>query len=111
MTAAALHGRGKVMIEAGLNESVQRSARVAVPVTVSQVIDDVAGCAHAGAAVSHYHARDADDADMWSDVDFYREVMAAPELRADTVTGVTHRLPRRTGRGGRRDHRRAIGIR
>jgi uncharacterized protein (DUF849 family) len=72
---ASLHAQGKVMIEVGLNESVRSAQCPKVPTTVDAVIDDVRGCVAAGAAVVHYHARDSHEADLWQEVDFYREVM------------------------------------
>jgi uncharacterized protein (DUF849 family) len=66
---------GKVMIEVGLNESVRSAQCPRVPTTVAAVIQDVLDSARAGAAVLHYHARDAQERDIWQEVDFYREVM------------------------------------
>lgn len=69
-----LRDAGQVMIEVGLNESVRTAQCPNVPTTVATVTGDVLDCASAGAAVLHYHARDAEQADLWSEVDFYREV-------------------------------------
>lgn len=69
-----LHDEGKIMIEVGLNESVRSAQCPNVPTTVPSVIQDVLDSSAAGAAVLHYHARDADEADIWREVDFYREV-------------------------------------
>jgi uncharacterized protein (DUF849 family) len=75
------HHRDLVMIEVGLNESVRREQCPRVPTTPAQVVDDVLACADAGAAVAHYHARDADGADLWREVDFYREVIDRLDAR------------------------------
>jgi uncharacterized protein (DUF849 family) len=71
---STLRDAGAVMIEVGLNESVRTDRCPKVPTTVPTVIEDVLACASAGAAVVHYHARDAEQADLWREVDFYREV-------------------------------------
>jgi len=55
--------------------------------TVPDVIDDVVRCAAAGASVLHYHARDAQQADIWKEVAFYRDVMDGLAARGcDAIT-------------------------
>jgi uncharacterized protein (DUF849 family) len=88
---AAFRDSGKVMIEVGLNESVRTTQCPRVPTTVPDVISDVVGCASAGASVLHYHARDAQQADVWKEVAFYREVMEGLAARGcDAITYPTY---------------------
>jgi uncharacterized protein (DUF849 family) len=62
-----------------------------VPTTVSDVVDDVVRCAAAGASVLHYHARDAEQADIWKEVAFYRDVMdGLAALGCDAITYPTY---------------------
>jgi uncharacterized protein (DUF849 family) len=87
----SLRAQGKVMIEVGLNESVRTSQCSRVPTTVPDVIDDVISVLDAGAAVVHYHARDAEEADIWKEVAFYREVMEGLDARgSDAITYPTY---------------------
>src|SRR5581483_6879982 len=86
-----LRAEGKVMIEVGLNESVRTTQCPRVPTTVADVVDDVVACAAAGASVLHYHARDAEEADLWKEVAFYREVMDGLAARGcDAITYPTY---------------------
>jgi uncharacterized protein (DUF849 family) len=90
-TSATLRDAGKVMIEVGLNESVRTTQCPRVPTTVSDVVDDVVRCAAAGASVLHYHARDAEQADIWKEVAFYRDVMDGLAARGcDAITYPTY---------------------
>ncbi len=79
------------MVEVGLNESVGRDECPNVPLTVDEIVDDVVSTAAMGAAVLHYHARDADGAVAWNEVDFYLNVMNGLVSRAcDAITYPTY---------------------
>jgi 3-keto-5-aminohexanoate cleavage enzyme len=90
-TTTSFRDHDTVMIEVGLNESVLKAQCPAVPVTVAEVVDDVVNARAVGAAVLHYHARDADGAVVWDEVDFYRDVMADVVARGcDAITYPTY---------------------
>jgi 3-keto-5-aminohexanoate cleavage enzyme len=50
--------RDSVIIEVGLNEAASRSVVPGVPFSPSECAADAVACAHAGAAIVHWHARD-----------------------------------------------------
>ena len=50
---------GKVMIEVRCNEYTMRDRNPNVPWSAAEIAEDAARCRDAGAAVVHYHARNA----------------------------------------------------
>lgn len=88
-----------VVIEAALNGGRDRREHPAVPLSPSEIAEEAARCAAAGASLVHVHARD--DAGGWNDdADRYAETIrlirrAAPEL----PVGITSIRPDGVGIG------------
>ena len=73
----------KLIIEAAINEQAPKSDNPNVPYTVDEVVAEAIACADAGAAIVHFHARDADTGDMQEPgtafyLDAMRQIPAAP---------------------------------
>jgi 3-keto-5-aminohexanoate cleavage enzyme len=66
-----------LIIEVALNELAPKAANPKVPYSVDDVVADALACAKAGAAIVHFHARDAQSGEQrWHDAAFYREAFA-----------------------------------
>jgi uncharacterized protein (DUF849 family) len=66
----------KLIIEAAINEQAPKSDNPNVPYTVDEVVAEAVAAADAGAAIVHFHARDADTGDMQEPgTEFYLEAM------------------------------------
>jgi uncharacterized protein (DUF849 family) len=86
---------GKVMIEVRCNEYTMRDRNPNVPWSAVEIAEDAARCREAGAAVVHYHARNADTgAASWDVVDYAQvikeiratsDVLINPTLGASTI--------------------------
>jgi 3-keto-5-aminohexanoate cleavage enzyme len=67
-----------VIIEVGLNESTTKAENPHVPYSPDEIATDILSCSEAGAAIVHFHARDAQSgANRLNDEDLYRESMRA----------------------------------
>ena len=65
-----------VIIEVGLNEATTREENPHVPITPTEIANDIVACAEAGAAIIHFHARDPGTGDQRTcDTALYREAM------------------------------------
>ena len=65
-----------VIIEVGLNENTSREENPHVPITPTEIADDIVACAEAGAHIVHFHARDPQTGDQRTcDLALYREAM------------------------------------
>jgi 3-keto-5-aminohexanoate cleavage enzyme len=75
-----------ITIEVGLNESVSKDKHRGVAYGVDEVVRDAVACAQAGAAMIHFHARNDDGSQAWSDAGIYRCVMEAIAAQTDVIT-------------------------
>src|SRR5687767_2990881 len=66
-----------LIIEVAINELASKHDNPNIPYSVDEVVDEAIACARAGAAIVHFHARDAETgAQRWHDTQFYREAFA-----------------------------------
>jgi 3-keto-5-aminohexanoate cleavage enzyme len=66
----------KLIIEAAINEQASKDANPHVPYSVEECVEDAIRCADAGAAIVHFHARDAKSGDLLSPgTEVYRDAM------------------------------------
>jgi uncharacterized protein (DUF849 family) len=80
----------KVVLEVGVNESTQRDVNPNVPWTVDEIVDDIRACAGAGAAIVHYHARQDDGGQAWSDADINRAILEGVGEHSDVLCYPTY---------------------
>jgi 3-keto-5-aminohexanoate cleavage enzyme len=75
-----------LIIEVAINELASRDDNPNIPYSVDEVVADAIACARAGAAIVHFHARDADTGEQrWFDTQFYREAFAAIAAECDAL--------------------------
>lgn len=86
----SLRDQGKVMIEVGLNESTSRQQNPHVALNSEEIAADAIACARAGAAVVHWHARNADGSQAWTSSGMYREAMEIIGKSCDLVCYPTY---------------------
>lgn len=79
---------GPVLIKACLNGARDRHQNPHVPWTPQEVADEAVRCADAGAAVVHFHARDADGAESY-DPTWYAETDTLIRARCDLILNHT----------------------
>jgi uncharacterized protein (DUF849 family) len=72
----------KLIIECALNEQVERADNPRVPIAPDEVVRDALEAAEAGAAIIHFHARDASGAMLHPGTEWYREALRAIRQRA-----------------------------
>jgi hypothetical protein len=66
----------ELLIEVGLNEAVSRSEHPDIPITPTEIADDILGCADAGASIVHFHARDPKSGEQrFGATELYRDVV------------------------------------
>jgi 3-keto-5-aminohexanoate cleavage enzyme len=74
------------IIEVGLNEAVMRSANARVAYSAAECAADALRCVDAGAAVVHWHARDAETgAPRFGDANAYAEALALMRAGSDVL--------------------------
>lgn len=79
-----------LIIEVALNELASKAANPRVPYSVDEVVADAIACAiacaKAGAAIVHFHARDAQSGEQrWHDAAYYREAFARIRAECDAL--------------------------
>ena len=74
----------KVIIEARMNEAARKDRNPNVPYTPDEIIADAIACAQAGAAIVHFHARDAEGRES-NKVDDYRRIIGAIRDQCDVL--------------------------
>jgi 3-keto-5-aminohexanoate cleavage enzyme len=75
-----------LIIEVAINELASRDDNPNIPYSVDEVVADAVACARAGAAIVHFHARDAQTGEQrWFDTQFYREAFAAIRAECDAL--------------------------
>jgi uncharacterized protein (DUF849 family) len=81
----------ELIIAVGVNEDVTREQNPHVPITPTEIGDDIAACVEAGASVFHLHARDPlTGQTRYNDGDLYREIFAAVHERTDALCYPTY---------------------
>jgi 3-keto-5-aminohexanoate cleavage enzyme len=75
-----------LIIEVAINELASRDDNPNIPYSVDEVVADAVACARAGAAIVHFHARDAQTGEQrWFDTQFYRGAFAAIRAECDAL--------------------------
>jgi 3-keto-5-aminohexanoate cleavage enzyme len=75
-----------LIIEVAINELASKRDNPNVPYSLDEVVDDAVACARAGAAIVHFHARDAVTGEQrWFDTPFYREAFARIRAECDAL--------------------------
>lgn len=78
--------RGKVIIQAALNETHYKDKNPNIPYGPSEVIPQAIECVEAGAAIVHFHNRTDDGRPSWSDEDIYLETVDGIKEKVDVIT-------------------------
>lgn len=81
----SLRDQGLVSIEAGLNETADRSRNPHIPYTAPEVAAAGVAAVRAGASILHFHARNADGSQDWTGADIYREAMSLIAEEVDAI--------------------------
>jgi 3-keto-5-aminohexanoate cleavage enzyme len=75
-----------LIIEAAINELASKDDNPNVPYSIDEVVADAVAVARAGAAIVHFHARDAVTGEQrWFDTDFYREAFRRIRAECDAL--------------------------
>ncbi len=74
----------KLIIEVRMNEAARKDANPHVPYTPDEIVADALACAEAGAAIVHFHARNADGSESNS-VDDYRRIVSGIREGSDVL--------------------------
>ena len=75
-----------LIIEVAINELASKQDNPNVPYSLDEVVDDAIACAQAGAAIVHFHARDAATGEqLWFDTQFYRDAFARIRAECDAI--------------------------
>lgn len=75
-----------LIIEVAINELASKNDNPNVPYSVDDVVTDAIACARAGAAIVHFHARDAISGEQrWFDTQFYRDAFARIGAESDAL--------------------------
>ena len=80
---------GKVIIEVRCNEYTMRDRNPHVPWSPDEIAADAAACRDEGAAVVHFHARDASTGAMSGDVAVYADTIRAMRRESDVLVNPT----------------------
>jgi uncharacterized protein (DUF849 family) len=81
----------ELIIAVGVNEDVTREQNPHVPITPSEIGDDIAACVDAGASIFHLHARNPDTGQTeYNNGDRYRDIFAAVRERTDALCYPTY---------------------
>jgi len=74
----------KLIIEVRMNETARKQANPNVPYTPDEIVADALACAEAGAAIVHFHGRDADGGET-SDPEVYRRIVSGIRAQSDVL--------------------------
>lgn len=75
-----------LIIEAAINELASKDDNPNVPYGIDEVVADAVAVAQAGAAIVHFHARDAVTGEQrWFDTEFYREAFRRIRAECDAL--------------------------
>jgi 3-keto-5-aminohexanoate cleavage enzyme len=74
----------KLIIEVRMNETARKDANPNVPWTPDEIVADAVACAEAGAAIVHFHGRNADGSET-SDPEVYRQVVSGIRAKSDVL--------------------------
>lgn len=74
----------KLIIEVRMNETARKDANPNVPYTPDEIVADAIACAEAGAAIVHFHGRDADGNET-SDPEVYRQIVSGIREKSDVL--------------------------
>jgi uncharacterized protein (DUF849 family) len=85
-----LRDQGKVIIEVGLNETISRLQNPHVAYSPEEAAADAVACAAEGAAVIHWHARNADGTQDWVGEPSYRKAMELIGQACDAIVYPTY---------------------
>src|SRR5262245_59336309 len=80
----------KVIIEVGLNETAGKDRNPNLPYGPDEVAKAAIEAARAGAAMVHFHARNADGSQAWNDAGCYREAREAIAAESDVLCYPTY---------------------
>ena len=81
----------KMMIEAAINELATKEQNLHVPYGPEEVAEDAIACAKAGAAIVHFHARDAQTGEqLWTSADTYKEAIRLIRKECDAIIYPTY---------------------
>ena len=78
----------KLIIEVRMNEAAKKADNANVPYTPDEIVADALACAEAGAAVVHFHARNADGTES-NRIEDYRQILAGVRAKADVMVHPT----------------------
>lgn len=82
----ASSGFGPLIIEAAITELASKASNPNVPYALDDIVEQAIACARAGAAIVHFHARDAHTGEQrWHDTDFYREAFVRISKECDAI--------------------------
>jgi 3-keto-5-aminohexanoate cleavage enzyme len=90
----------KLVIEVRMNEAARKAANPHVPYTPDEIVADALACAEAGAAIVHFHARNADGSES-NETDDYRQILRGIRAHSDVLIHPT--LGRFRGDAGREE--------
>jgi uncharacterized protein (DUF849 family) len=74
----------KLIVEVRMNEASRKDANPNVPYTPEEIVADALACAEAGAAIVHFHGRNADGSET-SDADVYRRIVSGIRAKSDVL--------------------------
>ena len=74
----------KLIIEVRMNETARKDANPNVPYTPDEIVAEALACAEAGAAIVHFHGRDADGNET-SDPEVYRQIVSGIREKSDVL--------------------------
>ena len=74
----------KLIIEVRMNETARKDANPNVPYTPDEIVADAIACAEAGAAIVHFHGRDAAGNET-SDPEVYRQIVSGIREKSDVL--------------------------
>ena len=74
-----------VWLEVALNGPWSRAQQPLIPLTVAEIIAEGIGCARAGAAIVHVHARDPDTGAQRDDADLYAAIIEGIRTEVDAI--------------------------
>ncbi len=78
----------KLIIEVRMNEAAQKVDNPNVPYTPDEIVTDALDCAEAGAAIVHFHGRNADGSET-SDPEVYRQIVSGIRAESDVLVHPT----------------------
>ena len=78
----------KLIIEVRMNEAARKADNPHVAYTPDEIVADAVACGEAGAAIVHFHARNADGSES-NRIEDYREIIAGVRARSDVLVHPT----------------------